>query len=180
MSNGTWMQTVSGRRVSLVAPDPDTLYIPDIAYSLAGICRFTGHCKPRYYVAEHCIRVAEILPPILRLQGLLHDAAEAYFNDLSRPAKGLLPEYKKLEDAFLEVIYTKWLRFRNDDIVKKADDILVATEGRDLMGNTADWHLSEAPLGKQIRPWSSANAESLYVYIFNEEVQRGNSRIGKI
>ncbi|MCJ7828129.1 MAG: hypothetical protein MUP81_00115 [Dehalococcoidia bacterium] len=171
MSNGTWIQTVSGKRVDLVNPDPDTIDILDIAHALSQICRYTGHCNKFYSVAEHSIRVAQIVPPELRLHALLHDTSEAYLQDISRPLKNLLPSYRLLETDILEVIYTKWLEYRDEIVIKGADNVLLVTEGRDLMNGTKDWGLTESPLFQVILPWSSAKARKQFLQIFNEETK---------
>lgn len=38
-------------------------------------------------MAQHCVLVSYLAPLGFELHGLLHDAAEAYFNDLSTPVK---------------------------------------------------------------------------------------------
>src|SRR4051812_41471612 len=42
--------TVSGNRVSLLDPQPDTIDIFDIAHSLSMLCRFNGHITMFYSV----------------------------------------------------------------------------------------------------------------------------------
>jgi len=75
----------------------ESVCLPDIAHSLAQICRFGGHCKRHYSVAEHSLFVAEILrsrgiPAPGQLAGLLHDAHEAYCGDMPTPIKRALGE----------------------------------------------------------------------------------------
>lgn len=82
-----WIETFTGRHVHLLNPDPAEVSILDIAHALAFQCRFTGHCLRYLSVAEHSILVSEIVPRCDALWGLLHDAAEAYLHDMSRPLK---------------------------------------------------------------------------------------------
>jgi len=100
-----WMQTFTGRKIDLLAPKPEDVDIEDIAHALSMICRFNGHCRDFYSVAEHSMLVEMLsgadfgnLPRSLegpsrydgtevRLCGLLHDAAEAYVGDLCTPVK---------------------------------------------------------------------------------------------
>lgn len=100
--------THSGLIVDLQNPDPETIIIQDIAYALSNINRYTGHSRPRISVAYHSILVCENLPQELKLEGLLHDAAEAYLGDVSSPLKSLLPEYQNLESRFQTVIAEKF------------------------------------------------------------------------
>ena len=58
-----WIQTHSGLAFDLLDPKPDQINIHDIANALSKLCRFTGHVKQFYSVAEHSIRVSHRLPP---------------------------------------------------------------------------------------------------------------------
>jgi 5'-deoxynucleotidase YfbR-like HD superfamily hydrolase len=119
------LETVTGKFVDLVDPDPADICIEDIAWSLSRLARFNGHTIQAlpYSVAQHSIVVAyeamrllkeespsmsEIgLARIARL-ALLHDASEAYTGDVSGPLKKV-PEFrpiiKKLEHVIQEAIY---------------------------------------------------------------------------
>lgn len=68
---------------------PQEINIWDIAHPLSQICRFTGHSPFHYSVAQHCCLLAQRVPEELKLQALLHDAAEAYLNDIAGPIKHL-------------------------------------------------------------------------------------------
>ena len=85
-----------------------------------------------------------------------------------------MPDYKKLENNLSEAIYAKWLRYRDDESIKKADNILLVTEGRDLMGGTEDWGLTESALTKSIKPWTPVRARCEFLNIFHDEVNNGN------
>lgn len=105
----TWIQTRYGKEWKLLDPDPADVCLQDIAASLNWLCRFNGHCSRFYSVADHSVLVARELEsvhgPRLALHGLLHDAAEAYMGDMASPLKRLFPEFKKMEEKTLRVIY---------------------------------------------------------------------------
>ena len=92
--NVTEMETYTGKYVDLLNPQPDQICLADIAVHLSNICRFGGAVSRFYSVAEHSVRVADLAG----LYGLLHDAHEAYTNDLTAPLKQALRDWSE-EDA---------------------------------------------------------------------------------
>lgn len=78
--------------------------IEEIAEALSNLCRYTGHVKKFYSVAEHSVLVSHLVPPRLALTALLHDSSEAFLGDVSSPLKKLLPEYKVIENRVQEAI----------------------------------------------------------------------------
>ena len=65
----------------------------------------------------------------------MHDAAEAFIGDVTRPLKSLLPEYKAIERRIEEVIAD---RFALSDLcdhglIKQADLRMLAAEQADMM-----------------------------------------------
>ena len=93
--------TVSGEIIDFHCPDPMTIRLEDIAHSLSFICRFNGHVHVFYSVAAHCNAMCVLMQhyfPGWELEGLMHDAAEAYLHDIGSPLKRILrPIYKPLE-----------------------------------------------------------------------------------
>lgn len=85
------IETNSGIKFNIEYPTPEMVDIHDIATALGMICRYNGQVPSFYSVAEHSVRVAEWLiqngHPELALEGLMHDAAEAYIGDIVRPMK---------------------------------------------------------------------------------------------
>lgn len=91
--------TISGREVDPYTIHPDDIDIMDIAHSLSMQCRYAGHVPTFYSVAEHCVRAVELMARDGQLSRedlrghitarsiLLHDADEAYFQDLVSPVK---------------------------------------------------------------------------------------------
>lgn len=169
---GHWITTYTGKQFHFLAPQPDEIDIIDIAHHLSLVCRFVGACREFYSVAEHSIRVAEIVPDEYKLHALLHDASEAYMPDLPRPEKAELPEFKRMEINILAAVGDKFLpegwHKKDSKIIKQADNILLATEARDLMDNTNDWAELPKPLIETIHPLSSAEAMALFSARFSE------------
>lgn len=123
-------------------PRPEEVSIDDIAMSLSRIPRWGGHTKLPYSVAAHSMYVAKLLPSHLQLTGLLHDASEAYLADIPSPFKVLLPDYKKLEERIMSVIFRKLNpKGRLPDLeplVKKADGVALFSERVMLFDSAAN------------------------------------------
>lgn len=169
-----WIQTFSGRKFSLDDPQPEDVIIDDIVQALSQLVRFTGHCRGRYTVLEHSVRVANILQDELKYQGLLHDAPEAYYGDDSRPKKLLLNamsggEYGRACDKIDRVVFEALgVPFPHNPLVNHADNILLATEARDLMGPHDDWGPLPCPLPETIVPVCEAASYVRFIEIFHE------------
>lgn len=128
------MKTYSGLRIDPFDPKSEEIHIEDIAHALSLICRGNGQVTHFYSVAQHCLnceREAEARGHgrRLRLACLLHDASEAYLNDIIRPVKQYLTKYIETEDHFLDVIYQSFglgdLTKEEWDVVREIDDALL-------------------------------------------------------
>lgn len=82
--------TFTGKLFDLLEPTEDMICIEDIAHHLSLMNRFCGATKFPYSVAYHSIFVSNNLSDNLKLEGLLHDAEEAYIHDLTAPFKELI------------------------------------------------------------------------------------------
>lgn len=129
----SWITTQSGKHFDFLNMSPDAICIDDIACALSNLCRFTGHVQDFYSVAQHSVHVSYLVPPEFALEALLHDAAEAYCNDLAAPLKKLLPDYRRIIQSVEEVIAGKFgIPAEMSAAVKQADLAMLATERRDL------------------------------------------------
>lgn len=170
---GDWIQTHRKIKFHPGDPKPADVDIRDIAHALSNLCRYTGHTGSFYSVAEHSVRVALLCPPEDRLWGLMHDAAEAYIGDLNRPTK-MLPEmapYRHMEANIMRVICEKFcIPAEPPPSVKRADEILLATEARDLMSPlVGKWILREKPGDFSLLwPWTVARSELIFLGVFRE------------
>ena len=89
--------TLQGKLFDYRAPEQHTFCIDEIAHALSNLCRFTGHTRSFYSVAQHSVLVCDLAPPEHKLEALLHDAHEAYVGDVNSPLKQLLPMYRQVE-----------------------------------------------------------------------------------
>lgn len=187
---GDWMQTYTGKRFYPFDPRACEIDIVDIGHALANLCRFGGHCREFYSVAEHSVRVSRECAPEDALWGLLHDASEAYLCDLPRPIKrsAELRGYSLVEKDVQRAVHIRfgllrepvaWEMFPSS--VYRADEVLLATEARDLMGNHCleRWSSLEGiePLPERIEPWPWREARDRFLQRFYELTKGdGNGR----
>jgi hypothetical protein len=163
-----WIQTFDGRAVSLVDPLPSDIKLSTIAIVLSRMCRFGGHCRKFYSVAEHSYRVCRIVASEtvdiqLRLAALLHDAHEAYtgFGDVCRPARIFAPLVTRMQRRLDGVIAERFgfdVELFEHDLVKYADAKMLATEARDLMLDPPQpWEAMPEPMPQKIVPLDMQN-----------------------
>ena len=132
---GDWMQTYSGIQYWPCDPRVDEVCIEDIAHALSNICRYAGHCKSFYSVAEHSVYVSLIVPPEHALTALLHDATEAYVVDVPRPLKRFLTNYKEIEQRNWMAIADKFnIPHDMPQCIKDADNAVLLAEKEYVMG----------------------------------------------
>lgn len=129
-----WIETVSGIQFEFLNPKPDMISINDIANALGNACRYTGQIKPFYSVAEHAVAVSYLVPQHLALEGLMHDASEAYIADVASPVKQFLSNYKEMEDVIMHAVAKKYgFNYPLSKEVKYADLCMLSTEAYDLL-----------------------------------------------
>jgi uncharacterized protein len=170
------IQLASGRYFDYTNFGSKDIDILDIASSLSKLCRYTGHCDEFYSVAQHSVYVSNIVDPRFALEGLLHDASEAYLGDVNRPLKLLLPEYRALEAAVDRAVRTRYnLPAVETPEVKEADNILLVTESRDLMPKCPDdvpdewaWAHNIPRLDREIMPLPPVMAKALFIQRFTQ------------
>lgn len=93
-----------------------------IAWSLSMQCRFGGHARQFYSVAEHCYVLSHVVPREYALVALLHDAAEAYIGDIVVPIKRRLADFKTYE-VNLERSIMAYFNIKNyDEAIKVVDE----------------------------------------------------------
>lgn len=175
---GDWMATFSGVKWFVTDPHPDDVKIEDIAHALSMICRYGGHCREFYSVAQHSVIVAEAVWAAhpddtgLALNALLHDAAEAYLGDVVRPLKLTMPGYKALEHLTEGVIAAglelPGVTPEQKAIIKHFDDVALMTERRDLVNHCGiEWTPRAEPLKKVIEPWPAKIAERGFIQAYH-------------
>lgn len=162
----SWIKTYTGRKFEFGRITPDDIDIVDIAHSLSHLCRFNGHSRYFYSVAEHSIEVSHRVPPELALVGLLHDAHEAYMGDITRPLKKKLSAYFSVLQQNIDLVIAARFGFDFMDFhspaIREVDNRMLATEGDLMMGGREGWDpLPEPYIGYEpyyLMPRTAKNA----------------------
>ena len=119
--------TNQGIRFYPFDPKLEQIDLLDIAWSLAGIRRWGAHGDERLTVGQHSVDVANYVrdkgfDKQTQLAALMHDASEAYVQDVAAPIKEMMPEYQAVEDRIQEVIAQKFnLIYPFPAIIHEAD-----------------------------------------------------------
>lgn len=142
-----WIETQNGT----FHLDSPVFRIDDIAHALGQIARFNGHGKFFYSVAEHSCLVAKLMQELDLgdpLEGLLHDATEAYLSDVPSPFKALLPEWQAVDKRLTyQMRKYYWLPPAITEACKVADTLALFIEAHELMpsrGRLEHWASPEA------------------------------------
>jgi len=159
------IHTFSGIAFDLLDPKPEMILVEDIVHSLALINRFNGAAKFPYSVAQHSLYVAGLLPPDLKLHGLLHDAPEAYVGDMVSPLKKIMTEYKEVEAGIARVVAEIFgLSWPAPPEVKKADLAVMSAEREQvLLPSYGPWYKNfPLPAAIRIEPMSWMQVKELF------------------
>ena len=175
---GPYLQTVSGRWVNPFDPDPSQLDAGDIARALANQCRFGGHSRVFYSVAQHSVIVSELVEQRGgdvddAFAALMHDATEAYLGDMPHPLKhrsALGAAYKEAEDHLEQAIRARFRIKPEVPEIKRADRALLATERRAFSAETWHWPELEGvePLDLELTAWSPDEAAAAFARRYAE------------
>lgn len=105
------IRTYTGAWIDPLNPTLQDIYIKDIAHALSNICRFTGHCKSFYSVAQHSVLCTNRVNT-RRMQQimLLHDGSEAYLMDIARPVKQSdgFAKYREIEQVLQDAVFSRF------------------------------------------------------------------------
>ena len=163
LDNDPWMLTATGLKVFFLHPEADTLNLGDVAQHCGSICRFTGAVSQFYSVAQHSVMVGKLIKSALDdegvdresseywnqiLAGLMHDAEEAYVNDLSSPLKVAVGgKYNWIATGIRRKLFERykvpWAYYNKT--VKDADNIAILIERFHFMPAHPDWPGWTAP-----------------------------------
>lgn len=188
----SYMTTFSLQTVNPLKVGYGEISLGDIAHSLSQVNRFGGHARFPISVAQHSVYVSRVAMNLLDIrshtvavQGLLHDASEAYLGDVTKWLK-MTPEFAAYRNAERRLQSTIFRRFgmpvRLHPCVEEADRIMVRFEAEKAYGKqfrilhpkTGQSHPKYPPCTQEERnligvwsPWSWKTAK----YQFLEEAR---------
>lgn len=173
---GAYIQTFKNNKFYPTDPRPDEVCIEDIAHSLSLMCRWAGHIKDFYSVAQHAVLGSYQVPEQFAFAFLNHDDSEAYCVDIPRPlkyAKGM-EGYLVIEEGVDHAVrMALGLPLEMAPEVKEADNRMLLTEQRDLRNDPVllkemSNRLGLKPYDFRISPWPPHMAESNFLMRFNQ------------
>ena len=125
----------NGRYFDFHSPDPSVMDIELVAHVLSNLCRFTGHTREYYSVAQHSVLVSSLTPSEWRFAGLLHDAGETFIGDVSRPLQTVVSDYRSVKERVEKVVFAHFgIPWPLPGAVSHADRAALIFEMRDLFG----------------------------------------------
>ena len=131
----TVITTYSGIHFDLARPHFHMVEIADISHHLSQVCRWAGATQSFWSVAQHSVILSYIVPKELQQWALMHDAAEAYIGDITRPFKNMLHGVRAVEEAIMEAICKKFeLPYPEPSELMDYDDQIQRWEALTLLG----------------------------------------------
>ena len=169
-----WTLTYTGRKVRIATIGEPDLCLADIAHALSLKCRFGGHCKSFYSVAQHSVLCAvyadqfDVSPRV----ALMHDGAEAYLPDLLTPHKGAFPRLAGVIEAVQSIVFDRYVpeydglrkvaSMQADYHVVDAEMLLAETQAL-MRCDWAEWPGWHEPLVAPVEPWAPVQAEEAFL-----------------
>lgn len=185
----TMLPTFSGKRINLFNIQRQDICIEDIAHALALVNRFGGHTKEPISVAQHSYFVSQLCAPVHALQGLLHDAAEAYVGDMTKWLKesAEMAGFRAVEERVQRACYTalgvhhadyRHYASLKEPSVEAADRLMVRFEALWSYGDQMPLFLERpdypVPTPEEItrvglwKPWNWQHAEDMFLTRYEE------------
>lgn len=185
-----FITTYTGRRINPLNVRPEDICIEDIAHALACCNRFAGHATRPISVGQHSVYVSRVAGRHSAhdaLQGLLHDASEAYLGDVTRFLKATpeMSAYRLVEYEIEKTVYRKFgLSVSMTAPVRDADNLLVRFELGKAFGPS---YVFDVPGFPKITPeerkligkwtwWSWKTAEEVFLAEFRGLIQQRERR----
>lgn len=170
------ISTISHIRFDPTEPRDGDIEITDIAHALSYLARANGHFSVFFSVARHSINCAveaksRGYSKKVQLLCLLHDAAEAYIGDMTRPLKMKIPYFSEIEKKYQDIIFSKFIGGVTDSeraLAREIDDAMLCYEFLKFNGEKLLDGVSQisVELDKSIK--SEQETKQEFLDLFNE------------
>lgn len=149
--------------------------IETIAHALSNICRYGGHTRKFYSVAEHSVLVSQVVPSKFAMIGLLHDASEAYVGDMPSPLKRMCQSYRTIEERVQEAIAERYeLQYPFPESIHLADKRVYLAERQQITDGTDTlWYTDLEPADVTVMGLPPSKARVLFLDRFRELSKAG-------
>jgi hypothetical protein len=166
-----YIGTFTNKKYHFLNPSPEEICIEDIAQALSMNCRYSGHVKHFYSVAEHSAIIANLIYKETgcikeAFSALLHDASEAYLTDVPRPIKPHLNNYAEIEALSESAIQEKFGIGPMSERTKYIDTHICGAEAKLLFNTIPAWANDFDHIDIQIRCLSPDEAKSEFMNAF--------------
>lgn len=160
--------TFTNKVVDLFNPQPESFNIEDIAQGLALQPRFGGQIRTFYSIAQHSVYVSQDLRGEQALWGLLHDASEAYIQDLVTPLKYNIPLYREVEGKMMAAIAVAF---------SLPEQFLLDLEDKTSMIKQIDtkqflWEWQHLKVGNGVKGWLPEEAKKRFLARYNDLLKK--------
>jgi hypothetical protein len=165
--DAAFVETYTGRKFYPALPRVEDLTILDIAHALSLKCRYGGHTRTFYSVAEHCVVMALFarhlgLSARVQYHLLMHEGGEGYLPDVPRPIKHFFPDLIVMEKN-LDATVREWSGLDHElpPELKEFDSRIIRDERMQVLTPSGNkWQTDElVPLGVICQGWTPAVAE---------------------
>jgi 5'-deoxynucleotidase YfbR-like HD superfamily hydrolase len=175
-----FIATASGKKFFILEPRLEDIDIMDIAHALALQCRWTGHCKYHYSIAQHSYYCSFIGPDSEAFDRLMHDTAEAYIGDMNRPLKHYTEagiRYRRVEANIQHAIAERFGFSKVEPAsVKLADNTMLYAEKKQITNakfeEAQEWEHYDKDDGFIIEQWTPDKAKQMFLTRF-EDLYKG-------
>lgn len=176
-----YIVTYTGKQFWLLEPRIQDVDVKDIAHALSLQCRWTGHCKHHYSIAQHAYYCSLLGPETEAFARLNHDNSEAYMGDMNRPLKHYTaagPAYRRQEAVVQDVIKQAFgLAQIDPPSVHRADEVMLFTELAQIVAPISfepsnPWAPPEDLAKIEIEEWTPKHAEQMFLQRFQELYKR--------
>lgn len=169
-----WLETYTGVPFKILDIDPRQINIVDIAQALSNQCRYNGHTREFFSVAEHCVHMTRYVrrmggTPIEQLTTLLHDASEPYMGDMIRPLKHQMPLYRELEEKIHAAVATVYgTIYPHPAWLKDLDTRIIHDERYQAMSHSPNVWVTDGMKGLEVvlKFWPPAQAKASFMKDF--------------